>query len=165
MSRNTYRKTVFSCWSWGTGWTWKPWCSWRSLHSDLSWLAFLTLRKIKHHYLLFPFNEMRTIRWQLFLFTVRPHCPTDTENKTDTDTQNLMGTCVDICLCAVWTGPHNSTQPILHPSLHRSREKQSLTSWYQEHEPTQWIFAGLTGIVVPPSSSFMKPGGPGEPWN
>ena len=38
----------------------------------------------------------------------------DTETQTDADkfTQNPMGICVDVGLCAVWIPPQNSVQPI-----------------------------------------------------
>ena len=42
---------------------------------------------------------------------------TETDTVIDKFTQNPMGICVDVSLCAVWTPPHNTIQPILLVSV------------------------------------------------
>ena len=58
-----------------------------------------------------------TSYWNAFLFKgafTLPNTKREWETDRDTDklTLNPMRICDDVCLCAVWTPPHNSIQPI-----------------------------------------------------
>ena len=52
-----------------------------------------------------------------------PDTTRDMETETDIDNfaQNPMWISVDVCLCVVWTPPHNSNKPFFNLSLYRSR--------------------------------------------
>ena len=60
---------------------------------------------------------------------------------TDKLTQNLMGICLCVCLCAVWTPPYNSVQPTFYRSLYWSQCENTIT------QVTLWlIYTGGDGL-------------------
>ena len=54
-----------------------------------------------------------------------------------------MWMCIDVCLGAVWTPPHNSTQPIFCRSLYRSRCQAVWTRNYKLILQNKFIFSML----------------------